>query len=413
MNETTPTARGPEAEDAAVRRLRNLLDLSIALATVPDLATLLNRILRGTTTALDCEAASILLYDERVDALRFSAATGSAASALADIQVPLNGSLAGTIFREDRALLAEDLERDARHFDQAAEDTTLTPRVLLGVPMRLDGTPVGVLEALNPHGDTFDAVDVEVLEAIAAQASVAVQNARRTEALRTANSRLAELDQLKTNFMSIASHEMRTPITAVQGFSQFLIEEVPDDLKDPVDAIVRAGKRLMNVVSTIDEMAALDHDDQMPFAPVDLRQVLSDVVATAPGSIELAMADGPLIVHGDARRLHLAFANLIQNAHQFSRSDDAVSVEAQVTEAAVRVRVQDAGRGLAAEDLERIFEAFHQVADPDTRDHEGLGVGLTVARSVMLKHGGRLWAESDGVGQGSVFTARLPLAESA
>jgi len=412
MNETTPTARGPESEQAAVRRLRNLLDLSIALATVPDLAALLNRILRGTTTALDCEAASILLYDERIDALRFAAATGSAASALADIRVPLEGSLAGTIFREDRPLLAEDLEQDKRHFKKAAEDTTITPRVLLGVPMRLDGTPVGVLEALNPHGETFDAVDVEVLAAIAAQASVAVQNARRTEALRQANDRLADLDQLKTNFMSIASHEMRTPITAVQGFSHFLVEEVPEDLMDPVEAIIRAGKRLMNVVATIDEMAALDQDDQMPFAPVDLHQTLSDVVAAAPRAIALALPEGSLQVHGDARRLQLAFANLVQNAHQFSRSDDAVSVDAHVTDGAVVVRIQDAGRGLAAEDLERIFEAFHQVADPDTRDHEGLGVGLTVARSVMLKHGGRLWAESDGLGQGATFTARLPLAES-
>ena len=84
MNETTPSPRGPEADDAAVRRLRNLLDLSVALATIQDLPTLLSRILRGTTTALHCEAASILLYDERTEALRFVAATGSAASALAN-----------------------------------------------------------------------------------------------------------------------------------------------------------------------------------------------------------------------------------------------------------------------------------------------------------------------------------------
>ena len=411
MNETTPTARGPEAEEAAVRRLRNLLDLSVALATIEDLPALLSRILRGTMTALHCEAASILLYDERTESLRFVAATGAAASALADILVPLEGSLAGTIFREDRALLAEDVERDNRHFERAAENTTVQPRVLLGVPMRLDGKPVGVLEALNPLGNTFDAVDVEVLEAIAAQASVAVRNARRTEALRKANSRLADLDQLKTNFMSIASHEMRTPITAVQGFGQILAEEVRADLFDHAEAIIRAGDRLMNVVSTIDEMSALDKGEQMPFALVDLRQILSDVCAAAPRAIELVLPEGPLPVHGDARRLQLAFANLIQNAYQFSDPESEVTVDAEVADGAAVVRIQDAGRGLAAEDLERIFEAFHQVADPDTRDHEGLGVGLTVARSVMLKHGGRLWAQSDGLGQGATFSARVPLSE--
>ena len=408
MNETTPAPRGPEADEVAVRRLRNLLDLSVALATITDLPDLLGRILRATTTALHCEAASILLFDEGSGALRFAAATGEDASALADVRVPLDGSLAGTIYREDRALLAADLEADRRHFREASEGTGFVPRVLLGVPMRLDGRPMGVLEALNPHADTFDTVDVEVLGAIAAQASVAVQNARRTEALRRANEQLADLDRLKTNFMSIASHEMRTPITAVHGFSQILAEEIQADLYEHVDAIQRAGRRLMNVVETIDEMAALDQAGQMPFASVDLGRVLSDLALDAPRPVRFSIPDAPVAVSGDARRLRLAIGNLIQNAHQFTPPEGEVAVELATLPDLAVVRVRDTGRGLAASDLERIFEAFYQVADPDTRDHEGLGVGLTVARSVALKHGGSLRAESAGLGRGATFTLQIP-----
>ena len=408
MNETTPAPRGPEADEVAVRRLRNILDLSVALATVTDLPDLLGRILRATTTALHCEAASILLHDETSGALRFVAATGAEASALADVRVPIDGSLAGTIFREDRALLAADLDADRRHFKEASESTGFVPRVLLGVPMRLDGRPMGVLEALNPHDGIFDRVDIEVLEAIAAQASVAVQNARRTEALRKANEQLADLDRLKTNFMSIASHEMRTPITAVHGFSQILAEEVQADLYEHVEAIERAGRRLMNVVETIDEMAALGQDGQMPFAPVDLGRVLSGVAVDAPRPVRFDLPDEAVTVSGDARRLALAIGNLIQNAHQFSPAEGEVVVELAATADDAVVRVHDAGRGLAPEDLERIFEAFYQVADPDTRDHEGLGVGLTVARSVALKHGGSLRAESPGLDRGATFTFQVP-----
>ena len=410
MNETTPAPRGPESDGAAVRRLRHLLDLSVALAVPRSLPELLERILRTTRSALHCEEASVLMVDGRSGTLRFAAATGAGAAALADVRVPIDGSLAGTIVREDRPLLAEDVDRDARHFGGASAGTGVSPRVLLGVPMRLDGRPVGVLEALNPHEGTFDAVDVEVLTAVAAQASVALQTVRYTEALEEANGRLADLDRLKTNFMSIASHEMRTPITAVQGFGQILAEEVSPDLFEHAEAVVRAGDRLMNVVATIDEMAALDEDRQMPLATVDAARILAEVAQKAPCPVALTLPDVPTTVSGDDRRLRLAFANLVQNACQFTPADGEVSVDAEVDADALVVRVRDTGRGLAPSDLERIFEAFYQVADPDTRDHEGLGVGLTVARSVALKHGGRLWAESPGLDQGSTFTLRLPLA---
>jgi signal transduction histidine kinase len=276
--------------------------------------------------------------------------------------------------------------------------------------MRIDDQPVGVLEVLNPHAGAFDTVDVELLLILAAQAAVALRNARQLAALREANERLRELDQLKTNFMSIASHELRTPLTAVQGFSQILAEEAATHLQEFVDAIQRGGRRMMNVVETIDEMAALEAPgSELLREPVALADLVHGALGDIERDVELSLPAEPTLLSADPRRLRHALACLLQNAHQFTPPDGRVSLAVERLAEHVHIRIADTGRGLGERDLGRVFEAFYQVADPDTRDHEGLGVGLTVARSVAEKHGGRLWLESPGLGHGTTAHLRLPL----
>ena len=408
LTETPPLRRSGADPGVALARLRRLLDVSVALNALNDTGRLLDLIVRTTAAVLDCEAASVLLLDERVGGLRFSAASGEAGAALVGTVVPLEGSLAGVAFRDDRVLHAADADADARRFRRADEATGFETRAVLCVPMRIDRRPVGVLQALNPHADAFTRDDAEALLIVAAQAAVAIRDARQQEALRRANEQLAELDRLKTNFLSIASHELRTPITAVQGFGQILLEEVPGDLRDHADAVVRAGERMMDVVETLDVMAGTRGElGTHPTARFALAAVLADA---AEGAASVSLPPGPLVVEGDGARLRLALGNLVRNAVQFSAPGGAVRVEAEASGSEVHVRVVDAGRGLAAADLERIFEPYVQVADPDRRDHEGLGVGLTVARAVAVQHGGAVWAESAGLGRGATFHVRLPLA---
>ena len=411
LTETTPLTRPAETPDVTLSRLRRLLDVSVALNALCDPARLLDFIVQTTTTVLDCEAASILLYDEAAGALRFEAASGDVADALRGTYVPLRGSLAGTTFSEDRILHAADAEADVRRYSETDHRTGFVTRALLCVPMRIDRQPVGVLQALNPAAGGFDRADAEALLIVASQAAVAIRNARHEAALQRANDRLGELDRLKTNFMSIASHELRTPITAIRGFGQILQEEVRGDLFTYADAVVRAGDRMMNVVETLDVMAGLQGELGVhPGTLVSLAAIAREVAA--PEAVEVDLPDGPLLVDGDRGRLRLAVGNLVRNAVQFSAPGGVVRVEANVDGDIVHLRVVDAGRGIDIADLDRIFEAYVQVQDPDRRDHEGLGVGLTVARAVALQHRGRLWAESAGLGTGATFHLTLPLAEA-
>ena len=411
LTETPPPAQGVDAAGDTAARLRRLLDVSVALNALGDTDRLLDYIAQTTTEVLGCQAASILLSDATTGALRFEAATGAAGAALRGTEVPIEGSLAGAVLRDNRILHAADAQADARRFRPSDQATGFVTRSMLAVPMRIDGAPVGVLQALNPHHGAFDRADAEALLIVASQAAVAIRNARHEAALQRAHARLADLDRLKTNFMSIASHELRTPLTAVQGFGQILAEEAHGELRAHADAVVRAGARMMDVVETLDVMAGVQGElGHHPGMRTSLAHVLREAAAQAAPDAEVVLPPGPLLVDGDARRLRLAFSHLLQNAVQFSEPGAPVRLSADLDHGTIRLAIADRGRGLAPDDLETVFDAYVQVADPDRRDHEGLGVGLTVARAVMLQHGGRLWAESPGLGQGATLHARLPLA---
>ena len=396
---------GPRTTD----RLRRLLDVNLALNAYGDTARLLDVIVRTATSVADCEAASILLYDERVDALRFEAASGAVGQDLVGAMVPIEGSLAGTIFSEDRVVYAADTRSDTRHCARIDADTGFETRTLLGVPMRIDGRPVGVLEVLNPRRGEFDRDDAEILLIVAAQAAVAIRNARYEVALLRLNQKLADLDRLKNNFLAITSHEMRTPLTSVRGFGQILADEVREDLSPYAEAVVRAGFRMTNVVETLDVMASLQGElGSHPGRIVSLKCLLVQAAEAVGGEVRIAFPEG-LRVEGHGPRIRLAFTNLLRNAVQFSPPEAPVHVRAVEREGHVHIRITDEGRGIAADDLDRIFDAYVQVQDPDRRDHEGLGVGLTVARAIVVQHGGELWAESAGPGQGATFHMTLPL----
>ena len=434
MVEERPQDRLEEDASDQLARSRKLLRVCLALNTVDDPDRLLRHIVETTCEVLRCEAASVLLAPdalgaeaaEPADELVFRAAAGPVSDGLIGMRVPVHRSLAGTVYREDRVLLAVDAENDCRRYHDPDRETGFQTRVVLGVPMRVGGEVVGVLQALNPLPEgredvgRFDAPDAEMLFVVAAQAAVTLRHARHTAALGVLNDRLEELDRLKSNFVAITSHELRTPLTAVQGFADVLAEEVPADLREPVASIQSAGRRMRRLVETLDVMNEVSDGGAHPASRVDLGTVVRSACRDHSRLVPVQLPDGPLVALGDAERLSLAVRNVIENAIRFTPRSGGVSVVVTpcsgrpgVPGPAVEVAVADTGRGLAASDLERVFEAYVQVACPDRRDHEGLGVGLTVARGIAVQHGGTLVAESAGLGRGATFRLTLPLADSA
>lgn len=160
------------------RRLARLVELSVTLNSTLDLEALLQLVTATASELLECEAASILLYNEKQSRLYFAAATGSDPHKLAEIPVPLDHSLAGTIFRENRSIILNDTERDARHFPLVSEHINFHVRSLVGVPMSIKERVIGVLEAVNKHSGFFSPEDESILSVTASHAAIALGNAQ-------------------------------------------------------------------------------------------------------------------------------------------------------------------------------------------------------------------------------------------
>ncbi|MEO7839338.1 MAG: GAF domain-containing protein, partial [Anaerolineales bacterium] len=160
------------------KQLKRLVELSVTLNSTLDLDALLHLITTTATELLDCEAASILLFDEKQSRLYFAAATGSDPRKLAEIPVPIDASLAGTIFRTNQSIILNNVEQDPRHYSVASEHVRVQVRSLVGVPMLIKERVIGVLEGVNKRGGSFAEQDESILSVTAAHAATAINNAR-------------------------------------------------------------------------------------------------------------------------------------------------------------------------------------------------------------------------------------------
>ena len=170
-----PTSEELEKEN---QRLKLLVELSVTLNSTLDLETLLQLITGTATQLLECEAASILLYDEKQGRLSFAAATGSDPRKLAQIPVPLDSSLAGTIFRTNKPIILNSVEQDPRHFTAVSDQVSVHVRSLVGVPMVMKDRVIGVLEGINKFEGDFGEQDESILSVTASHAATAINNAR-------------------------------------------------------------------------------------------------------------------------------------------------------------------------------------------------------------------------------------------
>jgi len=398
-------------------QLSRLVETSLALNSTLDVVALLQNIIHVAADVLNCETASLLLYEEVTGQLRFAAASGSDPEALAAIPVPLEGSLAGQVYRQNQALVVNDLSNDPRHFTKISEETQFHARRLVAVPMSIRDSVIGVLEGMNKHDGDFNNDDVYMLSVIASQAAVAIQNASLVQQLRSALEELTKQDQIKSDFMALASHELRTPLGVVLGHAALLKQDLQGELAQRVKAVETNALRMRAVVEDLSNMPLLHLGaDDLHLEPAPIQNV---VEAACFQALEAAQAKGQrlhtelgkhnIYVQADRAKLEQAFNNLLDNAVRFTPKGGAIRVACAGNGEQVRVTVKDNGIGIPPDKLETIFDQFTQAEDHMTRTHGGLGLGLAIAKSVVEAHRGRIWAESAGENQGATFTVIIPI----
>jgi signal transduction histidine kinase len=313
---------------------------------------------------------------------------------------------------------------------EAAPDAVLYPEVaasmrarsarsVLAVPMFRQDEVIGGISIAHHDVDGFSDAHVELLETFAAQAVIAIENARLFREIEQKTRELEAASQHKSEFLATMSHELRTPLNAILGFSEILAQgmfgTVNDKQAEYLRDILESGQHLLSLINDILDLSKIEAGRmELEVSEFDLPQAISNGLTLVREralrrGIDLrhAVDDRLGAIRADERKVKQVLLNLLSNAIKFTPEGGRVEVRAAAAGDAVEVSVTDTGVGIAPEDQAAVFEEFRQVGAAEKKA-EGTGLGLALSRKFVELHGGRIWVESEP-GRGSTFTFALPV----
>lgn len=324
---------------------------------------------------------------------------GSVLERVLDGQIVVRRDLAESEFPEDERLVALGLHSE------------------LVAPLLLGTEPIGMLTLSREGADAFSEEEVELVALLGRLVATAVQNIRAYEAERATVEELRRLSALRADFVSLVSHELRSPLAAVIGAARTLRErreELTAEQRDQLLSLIAGeASRLTVLVADVLDTSRIEAGTfSYQFGEVDVASLVEDVVATASVrqtevGVRAVLGESLPPVGGDRERLRQVLTNLIENAVKYSAEGDAVEVTAQREDVYVRISVSDRGPGIPDDQQQLIFEKFGR-AEVEGGSKPGTGLGLFIARSIAEAHGGTLEVQSRRDG-GATFTLSLPL----
>ena len=271
---------------------------------------------------------------------------------------------------------------------------------------------------LDAGADDYITKPVEMEEALARIRSALRQRALE-KGLHGANEKLLKLMALKDDFLNIASHDIRSPLTSILGFADELQREDAGPLNETqkryLNIIVRAGKRQLKLVNDLLDLARIETGKDEPHkTPVVMDTLLAEtheamIYTAKEKDIELTYAKGcPERLMADEGKILRVLSNLISNAIKFTPKGGAVAVSCRAADGECVVTVADNGVGIPPEEMPKLFGKFAKLSSRPTEGEHGSGLGLSIARHIIEMHGGRIWAESERE-KGTAFHFTLPL----
>jgi len=345
---------------------------------------------------------------EKMKAQRYSIVVGS-------------NSIIGKVAESIEPVLANDTDLEPLYIPNPY---LLETRSEVGIPLRIGSRAVGVIDIQSTQAYAFTKDDLSVLQSLADQVTVAIDNARSYELSQQLIKDLREVDQLKSQFLANMSHELRTPLNSIIGFSRVIIKGIDGPISDmqqqDLTAIYNSGQHLLGLINDILDLARIEAGKmELNFEEVHLSEMTTSVMSTAKGLVkekpiqllQRIPATMPA-VRGDTMRVRQVLLNLISNASKFTE-EGSITVETLVQKGPTGkmealINVIDTGPGISIEDQKKLFQAFSQVDGSATRKSGGSGLGLSICANLVQLHGGRIGIHSE-VGRGSTFWFTLPL----
>ncbi|MGH2523678.1 MAG: ATP-binding response regulator, partial [Anaerolineales bacterium] len=402
-----------------------LLRISAATAGSPDLPDLLRAVAYSLREALDLDHFVVGLVDEAAGRFTFPLwLEGDEARLVPPSDFHHDQSLLCLATRLRQPLANADAFA-LKHVNQLAPGLPL-PASYLAVPLVGQAAlgPVGGLVIGSSQVGAYGPDELDLLKIVASVVNLAAEKAQlRESASRYARSpedvtRKREMDQMKDELVNVVSHELRTPLASVLGFAELLLtRDFPEaKRRQVIETIYKEAERLSALINEFLDLRRLE-SGALPFAftPVNLAELAQSVVAhyalgQRQHDLQLDVPEALPLVHADPVQLGQVLRNLLDNAFKYSPNGGRVTLAARAMGDTVRVTVHDQGLGLPAGAIPRLFERFYRVDSSDRREIGGTGLGLSIVKEIIRAHGGQVWAESPGPGQGSTFGLALRLA---
>ncbi|WKZ38117.1 MAG: ATP-binding protein [Anaerolineales bacterium] len=330
-------------------------------------------------------------------------------------------STVGRVASDGEAVVVNDVKTNPLHVGNLLLPNT---KAEAAIPLRIGNRIIGVIDIQADEENAFTGDEIAVLQTLADQVAVAIDNARSFELSQQAVMEMREIDRLKSQFLANMSHELRTPLNSIIGFSRVILKGIDGPVTElqqqDLTAIYNSGQHLLGLINDILDLAKIEAGKmELAFDEVNIADIASSVLSTMSGLIKdkpiqmkrIIEPDLPT-VRADAIRVRQVMINLLANAAKFTDEGD-ITVEVGIKPGPtgrneIRVSVTDTGPGISEEDQEKLFQAFSQVDDSPTRKTGGTGLGLSISQQLINMHGGKIWVESE-VGKGSTFHFTLPL----
>ena len=403
-----------------------------------ELGSVLETISRHARKLLNADLACVAAVNPATQTATMVSSAGARTEELRSLSIGAGRGLGGVVLLTGRALAVADCAKDERivgeHADVLRREGIVSTLV---VPISLKGRTIGLLYVANRRATVFGRQDEDTLNHLAAQAAIAIENARlyeevtkhaedlenkveeRTRELQETNRRLEAASRHKSEFLANMSHELRTPLNAIIGFTRLVMrrskEVLPAKQYENLEKINLSADQLLLLINDVLDLSKVEAG-KMDVRPVSfqLESMIDICLRTVepmvkPEQIQLAKdlePDLPQLVT-DQDKLKQIVMNLLSNAIKFTETGT-ITVSARRHGDRVALAVTDPGIGIPEDARELIFEEFRQVDSSSTRRHGGTGLGLSISRHFARLLGGDITVESR-LGRGSTFTLTIPM----